>query len=54
MIVWKGVTASGATVMIDDSMCAQKGSEEEKRIIEAQRRAAYEILRSAADKKGAA
>ena len=45
MIVYTGKAPNGATVMIDDSMCARKGSDEERRIIEDQRQAAYNILR---------
>ena len=44
MIAYIGKAANGATVMIDTSMCAAKGSEEEQRIIEDQRRAAHQIL----------
>ena len=38
-------TRSGAVVRIHDDCMAPRGSEEEKRRIEAQRRAAYDILR---------
>lgn len=51
MIVYTGKAPNGATVMIDDSMCAKKGSDEERRIIEEQRLAAYNILRGAYKKE---
>ena len=51
MIVYVGKAPNGATVRIDDSMCAPKGSEAERRIIEDQRRCAYEILRAAAERQ---
>lgn len=44
-------TSSGVLVRIHDDSMAAPGSEEERRIIEAQRRAAYEILVSAARKE---
>lgn len=52
MIVQTGKAANGATVMIDDGMCARKGSEDERRIIEEQCRAAYNILRGLTEGRG--
>lgn len=43
------VTRSGVTVRIHDDCIAPRGSAEEARIIEAQRRAAYKILKGAAE-----
>ena len=44
MIVATGVTSNGVEYAIDDRYMAPHGSELERRIIEEQRRAAYEIL----------
>ena len=44
MITTTGKAANGATVQINTSLCAAKGSEEERLIIEDQRRAAHRIL----------
>ena len=52
MIVFVGKAPNGATVKINDGMCAARGSEQERRIIEEQRRAAYDILRAEAERKG--
>lgn len=54
MIVWKGKAANGATVIIHDDLCAPKGSEQERRVIEEQRRVAHEILMAAAERKAVA
>ena len=44
MIIAERRTASGVLVRIHDDCMAPRGSEEEKRAIEAQRRAAHDIL----------
>ena len=44
MVVAEYRTAGGALVRIHDDCMAPRGSEEERRRIEAQRRAAYNIL----------
>ena len=44
MIVRTITTSNGATVRIRDDCMAARGSEEERRVIEAQRRAAFRIL----------
>ena len=54
MIVWQGKAPSGATVVIHDDCMAPKGSEQERRIIEQQRRVAHEILVAAAERKAVA
>lgn len=54
MIVWEGKSPSGATVTIHDDYMAPRGSEQERRIIEEQRRVAHEILVSAAERKAVA
>lgn len=46
MIIAEIRASNGALVRIHDDCMAPRGSEEEKRRIEAQRRAAYEILRT--------
>lgn len=51
MIVWQGKTPSGATVRIHNDYCAPKGSEQERRIIEQQRRMAHEILITAVERQ---
>ena len=51
MIVATGVTSNGVEYAIDDRYMAPRGSELERRIIEEQRRAAYEILKNAARRK---
>jgi hypothetical protein len=51
IIVWQEKSRIGATVRIHDDFMAPKGSERERRIIEEQRRVAYEILVSAAERK---
>lgn len=45
MIIAEIRASNGALVRIHDDCMAPRGSEEEKRRIEAQRRAAYDILR---------
>lgn len=54
MIVWEGKTPGGATVVIHDDYMAPRGSEQERRIAEQQRRVAHEILASAARRQGIA
>ena len=54
MIIWEGKSPSGATVVIHDDYMAPMGSEQERRIIEEQRRVAHEILVSAAEHKALA
>ena len=44
-------TSSGVTVRIHDDCMALRGSEEERRAIEAQRRAAYNILTAYAERE---
>lgn len=44
MIIRTITTSNGATVRIRDDCMAAPGSAEERRVIEAQRRAAYRIL----------
>ena len=44
MVVKTITTSNGATVRIREDCMAARGSEEERRVIEAQRRAAYNIL----------
>lgn len=44
MVICDGVTESGTRYEIDNSFMALRGSAEERRIIEAQRQAAFEIL----------
>lgn len=44
------VTRNGVTVRVHDDCMAPHGSEAEARIIEEQRRAAYNILREAAER----
>lgn len=51
MIVCEYKTPSGATVCIHDDYMAPRGSEQEKRIIEEQRRAAHEILMSVSSQR---
>lgn len=51
MIVWEGKAPNGATVRIDDGLCAPKGSEQERRIVEEQRRIAHRILIAAAERR---
>ena len=51
MIVATGVTSKGVEYAIDDRYMAPPGSDLERRIIEEQRRAAYEILKKAVRRK---
>ena len=51
MIVATGVTSNGVEYAIDDRYMAPPGSDLEHRIIEEQRRAAYEILKKAVRRK---
>lgn len=51
MIIRTIITSNGATVRIHDDFMAAPGSEEERRVIEAQRRAAYNILRKEAEQR---
>lgn len=44
MVIYTGITDSGVRYSIDDSYAAPKGSLEEARVIQEQRRAAYDIL----------
>lgn len=44
-------TKSGVTVRIHDDCIAPRGSEQERRAIDAQRRAAYEILSAHAERE---
>lgn len=44
-------TKSGATVRIHDDCIAPRGSEQERRAIDAQRRAAYEIITAYAERE---
>ena len=44
MIIATGVTSNGVEYAIDDSYMAQHDSEEERRIIDEQRRIAHDIL----------
>lgn len=51
MVIREIKTASGATVRIHDDYIAPRGSEEEKRRIDAQRMIASEILRRAKESR---
>ena len=48
MVIQEFTTGSGVRVRICDDYMAPKGSEQERRVIEEQRRVAHEILVSAA------
>ena len=51
VVIREYTTPSGAKVRIHDDYMAPRGSEQEKRIIAEQRRAAHEILVSAAKRQ---
>lgn len=51
MVIQEITTTSGATVRIHNDYCVPKGSEQEKRAIEQQRRMAHEILIAAAERQ---
>ena len=51
MVIKKYKTSSGATACIHDDYMAPRGSEQERRIIDEQRRVAHEILMSAAKRQ---
>lgn len=51
MVIKTITTSNGATVRIRDDCMAARGSEEERRVIEAQRRAAFRILHGKEDEK---
>ena len=49
-IVAEGVTSNGFRYFIHDDYMAARGSEEERRVIEMQRRAAHNILKGWAER----
>lgn len=51
MIIAEGVTSNGCRYIIRDDCIAPRGSELERRHIEAQRRAAYDILKGWAERQ---
>lgn len=53
MVIFTGVTSRGVRYSIDDAYMAKPGTEQERRVIEDQRSAAYEILRRAAEREQA-